>query len=352
MKTRWMTGTMFLLLLSSCDGKKEAGEKERTPVIQEDKPVPVKVTRLEYTDFSYELIANGVISAARKAELRFQSQGIVEKIHVRNGQRVAKGQKIAELDKFKLEMDLKQADEALERASLDLQDVLIGQGYAIADSAAIPDDVMRIAGIRSNHEQARTSYTIARHNLDAATLHAPFPGVVANLTGKEFNEPGTGAFCTVIDDHSLEVVFNILENELPLTGMNDKVIVSPFSRPDHAAEGRVSEINPVIDKNGRVRVKATLHDAKDVFREGMNVKIRVQRLLGKRLVIPKSALVSRANRKVVFTLKDGRANWVYVETAQENSGSHVVTDGLHAGDSVIYTGNLNLAHETPVAREE
>jgi hypothetical protein len=44
------------------------------------------------------------------------------------------------------------------------------------------------------------------------------------------------------------------------------------------------------------------------------------------------------------TLKDGRANWVYVETAQENSDSYVVTDGLHAGDS----RNINLAHETPV----
>jgi hypothetical protein len=54
---------------------------------------------------------------------------------------------------------------------------------------------------------------------------------------------------------------------------------------------------------------------------------------------------------VVFTLKDSRAQWVYVETAQENSDSYVVTDGLYAGDNIIYEGNLNLAHETPVEVE-
>jgi multidrug efflux pump subunit AcrA (membrane-fusion protein) len=83
----------------------------------------------------------------------------------------------------------------------------------------------------------------------------------------------------------------------------------------------------------------------------MNVKIRVQRLLGNRLVIPKSALLLRTNRKVVFTLIDGHANWVYVDTAQENSDSYVVSDGLQAGDSIIYEGNLNLAHESPVVIE-
>jgi len=82
--------------------------------------------------------------------------------------------------------------------------------------------------------------------------------------------------------------------------------------------------------------------------DGMNVKIRVQRSLGKRLVIPKTALVLRTNKKVVFTLKDGKAQWVYVQTGLENSSGYEVTYGLVAGDTVIYEGNMNLAHETPV----
>jgi len=80
----------------------------------------------------------------------------------------------------------------------------------------------------------------------------------------------------------------------------------------------------------------------------MNVNIYMQRPLGLQLVIPKEALVLRDSRKVVFTLNNGRAQWAYVQTGLENSRNYVVTEGLNAGDSVIYEGSINLAHGSPV----
>ena len=334
----------------SCSSKKQdqEGEAEERFTEVRDKPVEVKIFRLEYRDFNYELISNGTVMAQRKAELHFHSQEVIRKIYVKNGQWVSAGQKIAELDPFRLEMDLSQANESLERAKLDLQDVLIGQGYSLDDSLRIPADVMRIARIRSNYDQSLNHAIVSRYNLEEATLLAPFGGVVANLTVKEFNPPGSEPFCTIIDNQHPEITFSILENELPLIKINDKTLVSPFSQPEYTVEGRITEINPVIDRNGMVRVKAAIANRDNRFYEGMNVKVRLQRHLGKQLIIPKSALVLRTNRKVVFTLKDNRAQWVYVETAQENSDSYVVTDGLHVGDNVIYEGNINLAHESIV----
>jgi RND family efflux transporter MFP subunit len=329
--------------------EKEKEENDKVTEIADDKPVEVRAKLLEYQDFNYELISNGIIAALNKADLRFQSQEHIVKIYVKNGQRVTKGQKLAELDRFKLENSMEQALESLERAKLDLQDVLIGQGYSLSDSTRIPQEVMRIAKIRSNYEQSRNNYIMVKYNLDMAALYAPFSGVVANLTVKEYNQPGSEPFCTIVDNQSPEVVFNILENELPLINLNDKVIVSPFSQGTYSIEGRISEINPMIDKNGMVRVKAVISNRDSKFHEGMNVKVRVQRLLGKQLVIPKSALVLRTNRKVVFTLKDNKAIWKYVETAQENSDSYVVIpDKINAGDSIIYEGNMNLMDQVPV----
>jgi RND family efflux transporter MFP subunit len=350
MKRLWITGITGMMLLCACSGNKEQEAEERDEKMIEaaEKPVEVKVKRLEYEDFSYELISNGTVVAKQKAELRFQTQEIVRKIYVKNGDRIKEGEKIAELDKFKLENAWLNANEALERTKLDLQDVLIGQGYSIRDSASIPPDVLRIAKVRSNYEQSLNSYTLAKYNLDAAVLYAPFGGIVANLTVKEFNPCGNDPFCLLIDNRYPEVVFNILENELPLIHLNDKVIISPFSTPDYTLEGQVTEINPLVDKNGMVKIKATINNKDNKVYEGMNVKVRVQRLLGKQLIIPKSALVLRTNRKVVFTLNNDRANWVYVETSHENSSHYVVTDGLYPGDEIIYEGNFNLAHETPV----
>ena len=344
--------TALLVLLFACSGNRSETETTRRSVeftefgidVQE-----VRIKRLDYQDFNYELISNGTIASMRRAEMRFQSQEVIRKIHVRNGQFVQAGQPLAELDKFRLGIALKQASEALERARLDLQDVLIGQGYSLNDSANIPSEVMRLAKIRSNFTQSQTNFTVAKHNYDAATLYAPFAGVVANLTAMEYNLPPTGEpFCLIIDNRSPEVVFSILETELTMVSVGDRVLVSPFAQPDFVVEGRISEINPIIDRNGMIRIRATIPNTDSRFFEGMNVRVRVQRLLGSRLAIPKSAVVLRMNRQVVFTLNNGVANWVYVETAHENSTCFVVTMGLNIGDTVIYHGNFNLAHGTPV----
>ena len=53
-------------------------------------------------------------------------------------------------------------------------------------------------------------------------------------------------------------------------------------------------------------------------------------------------------RSVIFTYKKGRSYWNYIEAGEENSRQMVVEDGLHEGDTVIVSGNMNLAHDVPV----
>lgn len=305
--------------------------------------------RLELTDFHHELIANGVVSARNRADLRFQLSENIAAIYVKNGDRVTKGQKIAMLDQFKLQNALSQAKDNLERARLDLQDVLIGQGYSLSDSAHIPADVMQLAKVKSNYNNSFNQCSLAEYNLNNSTLYAPFNGIVANLFSKAYNLPDASQpFCTIIDNLHPETDFKVLESELPYLRIGDKIRVSPFSANDYLCEGQITEINPSIDRNGMAMIKAYISNPKNQLYDGMNVKIYMQRSLGKQLVIPKEALVLRTNRKVVFTLKNNRAEWVYVQTGLENSSSYVVTEGLNAGDSVIYEGNINLAHEAPV----
>jgi len=339
---------VLLLACSSNKDKEEIGNKETTEIIP-DKPTEVKVKQIKVEMFHYELVSNGTVSAMRKADLKFQTSEVVANIYVRNGDKVVKGQKLASLDPFKLRNNVEQAKDNLERANLELQDVLIGQGYSLNNQGAIPADVMKIAKVKSNYDQSRINNEMAEYNLKSSTLYAPFSGVVANLFTKENNVPnGSEPFCTIVDIQHPEVVFMVLENELSLIGKGDGVLVSPFSTSDYVSKGKIMEINPVVDKNGMVRVKASLDNSQNKLYDGMNVRVRVQRAVDRQLLIPKSALVLRNNRKVVFTSKNGQAQWVYVQTSLENSESYVVTEGLKEGDSVIIEGNINLAHESPI----
>ena len=50
----------------------------------------------------------------------------------------------------------------------------------------------------------------------------------------------------------------------------------------------------------------------------------------------------------MFTHENGKAMWNYVTTGLENMSEYIITDGLTEGMEVIYDGNVNLAHESPV----
>ena len=293
-------------------------------------------------------MSNGKISARGKADLRFETSEVIAHIYVKNGDRVQKGQKLADLDKFRLEQKLSQSEDALLKAELELKDVLIGQGYSPDDFNKVPVETMKIAKVKSGYEQSKAQYESAKYDVEQATLVAPFDGVVANLFEKEHNIPKTSeAFCRVINAGTMEVDFTVLESELPLIKVGDKVEVTPYASAAGVRQGSISEINPLVDENGMVRVKARVNGGNKLF-DGMNVRVSVKRSVGEQLVIPKTAVVLRSGKQVVFTLKDGKAMWNYVHTGLENMEEYTITDGLEEGMEVIVTGNVNLAHEAPV----
>lgn len=338
-----------LFLISCLDGhQKQTKVTDSTPpnYTQESN---VSTVLLEVKTFSYDLVSNGKVSAGEYADLRFASAGaVVDRVLVKNGQRVSKGQMLATLDKFKLENAVATARNLLERSRLDLLDALIGQGYSPEKMDAIPGEVVQLARLRSGVAQAEVQLREAERALDDATLRAPFDGIIANLTQKAGNIPdGAQPFCRVMSTSNMEVNFPVLENELGLIHTGDAVEVKPFTS-ETIYHGHISSINPVVDKNGMVQVCATVSGGTGLY-DGMNVRVSVKREVEKALVVPKSAVVLRSNgRQVVFTCENGKAMWNYVATGLENMNEYVITEGLTEGQEVIISGNLNLAHESPV----
>lgn len=344
---------LALVMLTACSEKKsDDTEKEGVETVLPSQVNEVTVMKLEKKVFNHELVSNGKIAAKEYADLYFRSSEIVAKVWVKNGTYVRKGQKLAELDLFKLNNTLAQSKNSLAQATLEMQDVLIGQGYAPDNLSAVPADILELAKVKSGYEQAKAQYESAEHELKQATLVAPFDGVVANLFDKPYNMPKNGEpFCRVIRTGSMEVDFTVLESELPLISMGDKVEVTPYASAAGVRIGSICEINPLVDENGMVRVKAQVNGGDKLF-DGMNVRVSVKRSLDGQMVIPKTAVVLRSGKQVLFALEDTLAIWKYVHTGLENMTEYTLVDweadGLQEGMTVITTGNVNLAHEAPV----
>lgn len=342
-------------MLAACSGQTDSssdsevsGDNER--VASASNAAEVTVMKLEPRVFSYDIVSNGRAAAARKADLSFdRTDAPIATISVRNGQSVADGQVIAILDSEALKRAADAANADLERAKLELADALIGQGYDPDRPEAVPEAVMSLARLRSGMAQAEIALADAHSALDHATLRAPFSGVVANLTQKAGNRPDPSEpFCRVIASGDMEVEFPVLESELALIAPGAEVECSPYAGPGQSYSGRVTEINPVVDEDGMVRVVATVAGGNRLF-DGMNLRVSVKRRMEEALVVPKSAVVMRSGgRKVVFTLQGDKAAWNYVTTSLENMDEYVIAEGLDAGVTVITGGNINLSHEAPV----
>lgn len=342
---------IMVACLAGCQEKKEDWkEKEGVETVLPELANEVTIMKLKKQVFSHELVSNGKIQACEYADLSFRTvTEPLAKVYVKNGDRVVKGQKIAELNLFTLENKLAQAKNALDQSTLEMQDVLIGQGYAPDRPESVPEDVMKLAKVKSGYEQSKANYELALYDLEQAVLKAPFDGIVANLFGKQYNLPNTSEpFCRILSAKAMEVEFTVLESELPLVKRGDKVDVMPYAVTVASCKGYVTEINPLVDENGMVRVKAKVDGAGKLF-DGMNVRVSVKRSVEGQLVIPKTAVVLRSGRQVVFTLNGEKAMWNYVQTGLENMTEYTVSgDGMEEGAEVIVTGNVNLAHEAPV----
>ena len=233
---------LALFVLAACSSaKKEEAADEGVATVLPDEKNEVTVMTLKRQTFNHELVSNGKVVAGGMADLRFESSGIVAQIYVKNGDRVHKGQKLAELDKFRLKNKTAQTKDALEKAKLELQDVLIGQGYAADDTAKVPDDIMQLARVKSGYDQTLSQYELAKYEEEHATLVAPFDGVVANLFSKPYNAANTSdTFCSIIGTQGMEADFSVLESELPLIMSGYKVVVTPYADPAAKYEGRIS----------------------------------------------------------------------------------------------------------------
>ena len=139
--------TMFGIGFSSCGNASDSSEHDTDSVatVLPSKIAEVKTLKLTPKMFSHETVSNGKVSAHDFADLSFaSSDAVIDRIMVKNGQHVRKGQPIASLDKFKLENTLTQNLNDLETARLELADVLIGQGYDPEKPGEVPAEVMKL----------------------------------------------------------------------------------------------------------------------------------------------------------------------------------------------------------------
>lgn len=342
------------IIFHSCAESKTSEEDEIEKKVYVAEKNEVSIIVLENRSFQKELVSNGKLIAIQKNSLKFDVGEKLEQLFVKNGDFVKKNQVLAVLNQFKYQQALERARIDLKKTSLDFEDMLLGRGIFTTNKDSIDKDIYDMVASRSGFDLSRLQLETANFDMEATKLIAPFSGKVANLEFKQHEYINAGEdFLTLINDNVFEVAFYLIESEINEVEINNTVEVIPFAT-DKTYTGRISSINPLVEKNGTILVKAVVKND-DKLTEGMNVKVRIQREIKDQLVVPKSAVILRQNQEVLFKVVDGKAYWTYVNTTLENSSSYsIIPDPnkssatLQQGDTIIIGGNLNLAHDSDV----
>lgn len=313
-------------------------------------PIKVEGQLINYGDFPIELVSNGKLVANEKAAMSFRSAGKVVTINYKNGSWVEKGSLIAEMDNEMEILDLEQAKLRKERVRLDRLALIVGHQIGAKGPDDIPAEALKRFNMQTGFEEAELAYKQALIRYEYTRLVAPISGRIASLECKEQNSPATDKpFCLIINDKEFDVLFPVMESEMARLRVGQEVTVKPFAMDSVNYAGRITEINPLIDEHGNVKIMARVSNKDGHLVEGMNVKALIKDKVPGGLIVPKEAVVLRNNQQVVFSLLNGRSYWNYVESDLENSTSYtirVVKSGiLKVGDTIITKGNLNLAND-------
>lgn len=338
---------LFTVLIFSCKPRKTENLEEMARRSSHPEAALVKTIKLEPSTFFHELISNGKAWSSKKAVVPFKVNGIIKEIYIQNGKKVNAGDLLAVIDDFEYKTRLTQAQQGLEKAEINFKDDLLSN-FSTIDTTGLSHAKIKISRIRSGLNDAITSLSVAEYNFNNTRIYTPLTGVVANLDAMQWNpSQNYKNLCTVIFDEIMEVEFPVIESEYSFISKGMPVGIIPFINDSTLISGRITQINPLVDENGMVKVRAEFQNNGRLI-DGMNVKIVIKKPVPLRLVVPKEALVIRQGKDVIFVRQDSLAIWKYVTVEFENSTSLSIKEGLTTGDLVIISGNINLAHETTV----
>lgn len=346
--TNGLLAVVGLLLGASCN-KQETSKSTIIQSLDVGSAIPeVETSIIKESVFHKEILANGTVVCSNYVDAFFNSNEVITDIKVQNGDFIRKGEIIAVLDDFQNETALAQARIALEQANLDLKDALIGQGYDPEHLEDVPEEVMLLLELRSGVKMAKINLTKAERDYLNRYVTAPLSGIVANLSQIKGNKADTHTpLCRILSSGDMDVEFKVIEPELGLISKDDFVEVIPGN--GNSLKAKVNEINPIIGNDGQITLKARITDPTGLI-TGQHVKIAVKRDLERSMVVPKTSVVMRDHRPVVFTLSgDSTAQWNYVDILHENLTEYSV-EGLKDGMEVIVTGNKNLSQGNRVRK--
>ncbi|WP_426430201.1 efflux RND transporter periplasmic adaptor subunit [Winogradskyella sp. HB-48] len=338
-------------------GVLSCGQDQKEGVKDTSNPVPVVVAKVISNSNNSPLIVSGTIEAVNSANLSTRLMGYVERINVKVGDKVAKGQTLIVINNSDLQAKRAQVNAGISEAQA---------AFTIAEK-----DYNRYKNLFEQNSASQKEldditahYNMAKARLEAAqqmkneinaqfaytNIKAPFSGVV---TGKFIDEgslanPGM-PLLAVESPQNFEVVARVSEANISSIkeGEDVNVIVSSI---DAELEGKVSEVSSSsANSGGQYLVKVNLDSKNEKVRSGMFASVQFPNVKNQTpnatetIMIPEEAIIINGQLSGVYTVSQQNTAVLRWLRLGKSFGDKVeVLSGLTSGESYILSSEEKL----------
>ncbi len=336
--------TAISILAISCGSR----ASQPAPAKQDDS-IPVKTALISMDSASGNLISSGNLSTEGQARLSFKVGGVIDRIYVKEGEKIKRGQLLATLKSTEISSQVQQVQLGLEKAKRDYQRA----ENLYKDSVATLEQL----------QNARTGLDIAKQNVLQAGFNQQYSKIYATEDGfivkklkneGELAEPGGPLFISraVSSSSKWILMVGLSDRDWALVKKGDKTTVSFDAFPGKEFSAIVSRKALAADQASGVFETEIQVDFGNVQPAlgmyGKAVIMTTQPVIG--YSIPYEALLE-ANGKsgFVFVTNDGKtAKRIPVTIAGIEQNVVYIAAGLDGYREVIISGSPYLTDDSPI----
>ncbi len=307
-------------VIAGCSTRKKNGIIEERAV----------VSRVNLRD---AIIQTGEVEPVVKVELKSEASGVIQKVYVKEGQRIKKGDKIIDIDpsrllykKEALDLSVKKARIQADIAKRNYEDAqkLVATGTVSEKQLADLKNAWELAVI--SYEQEKLSLKDITDQLNKTKVVSPMNGIITSLDVEEGEiavsatsgfQSGT-SIATIADISELEVVSQIGEVDYIHLKQGQKVVIKPEAIEGVQTTGTINFIalsakKQSADGLGTFEVRVRIDSLIPGIAPGINVNVEF-------VILEKEGILGIPNRFVTRTPK----GWFVNKVIRKEDGTESV----------------------------
>jgi len=340
-------------LLMSC-GTEEARELTELP--------PVKVTLAQVSAQNQQgfVAASGKIEALKSANISTRMMGNVNKLHVKVGDQVRKGQLLVSISdadlvaqKAQVEASIVQATSGLKNAEKDYQRFKALFDKGSASEKELDDMTTRYEMAKAGLQAAEQMKKSVEAQFAYTEIKAPFDGIITNTFIKAGDMANPGMPLIAIEGNAeKQVIASVSESDI--SNIDTKQAVKVFVKSlGIELNGTVAELSTSArNTGGQYLVKVDLENAGEEVLPGMfvNLHLAARNSEGQgQITVPSGALVTQGQLTGIYVVNDGTAILRWLRLGRQMNDQVEVLSGLSANENYVLSSSGRLFNGAKVS---